>query len=148
MKKIYLLLLLVAQLFPNSKEIYSQNFDKLPQMRRDSLLIAIADRAVEKYGPEYNRGYLTPVVNFEGEYKQGAFKGKTLYTVTYPYDRSKEIMNESFSAKVYILNETGKAVFIHFGNSFMYHIEKLEREGIEVSKMPFSTVKKQEIYKL
>lgn len=48
----------------NANSLFSQNFNELPTRVRDSLLIKIADRALEKYGPEYNRGYLTPMVKY------------------------------------------------------------------------------------
>jgi len=131
----------------NVNSLLSQNFEQLPTKVRDSLLIKIADKAVEKYGPEYNRGYLTPIVKFEGEFKEGNHKGELFYTVTYPYDKSKELLENDYSARVVILEKTGKAIGISFGNLFAFNIEKLENEGKTVEKMPFSTRKKQEKFK-
>ena len=91
----------------NANSLFSQNFEQLPTKVRDSLLIKIADKALEKYGPDYNRHYLTPVVKYEGVYKGGDHKGKSFYTVTYPYDKTKEKLEYDYSAQVYILNKTG-----------------------------------------
>jgi len=132
----------------NANSLFSQNFEQLPTKVRDSLLIKIADRAVEKYGPEYNRGYLTPIVKFEGEFKEGDHKGELFYSVTYPYDKTKELFDQDFSARVIILDKTGKALGIAFGNLFAFNIEKLENEGKTVEKMPLNTIKKQEVFKL
>lgn len=134
----------------NANSLFSQNFEQLPTKVRDSLLIKIADKAVEKYGPEYNRGYLTPIVKFEGECKEGDHKGESYYTVTYLYDKTKELLellDQDFSARVVILEKTGKALGILFGNSYGYSIEDIEKKGKTVEKMPFSTRKKPEKFK-
>ena len=128
----------------NANVLFSQNLNKLPIKVRDSLLIEIADKALEKYGPEYNRGYLTPVVKYEGEYTGGDYKGKSFYTVTYPYDKSKELFEKDFSAQVYILGENGKAIVISYGNGWGFFIDKMEKTKQKVEKMPFNTVKKPE----
>ena len=146
MKKLVFILLFV-HLTLNANSLFSQNFEQLPTKLRDSLLIKIADRAVEKYGPEYNRGYLTPIVKFEGECKEGDHKGELYYTVTYLYDKTKELLDQDFSARVVILEKTGKAIGIVFGNSYGYSIEDIEKKGKTVEKMPFSTRKKQEKFK-
>ena len=132
----------------NANFLFSQNLNKLPIKVRDSLLIEIADKALEKYGPEYNRGYLTPIVKHEGEYTGGDHKGKSFYTVTYPYDKSKELFEKPYSAQVYVLSENGKVLVISFGNGYFYFIEDIEKKKQKVEKMPFSTSKKQEVFKL
>jgi len=147
MKK-FIFIIVIMHFNLNANSLFSQNFEQLPTKVRDSLLIKIADRAVEKYGPEYNRGYLTPIVKFEGEFKEGDHKGELFYSVTYPYDKTKELFDQDFSARVIILDKTGKALGIAFGNLFAFNIEKLENEGKTVEKMPLNTIKKQEVFKL
>jgi len=146
MKKL-IFIIVIMHFTLNANSLFSQNFEQLPTKVRDSLLIKIADKAVEKYGPEYNRGYLTPIVKFEGEFKEGNHKGELFYSVTYPYDKTKELFDQDFSARVIILDKTGKALGIAFGNLFAFNIEKLENEGKTVEKMPLNTIKKQEIFK-
>jgi hypothetical protein len=131
----------------NANSLFSQNFNELPTKVRDSLLIKIADRALEKYGPDYNRRYLTPIVKYEGEYKGGDHKGESFYTVTYPYDKTKEQLEYDYSAQVYILNKTGIVTIISFGNGFGYFVEKMEKNNQKARSMPFDTVKKREIFK-
>jgi len=144
MKKMFFIILFM-HISMNTNVLFSQNFKELPERVRDSLLIKIADRALEKYGPEYNRGYLTPVVKNEGEFESGAHKGEVCYTVTYPYDKSKELMERNFSARVVILENSGNTIWITFGNGYAYDVEKyekMEKEGFKVKKMPFTTIKK------
>jgi hypothetical protein len=144
MKKMFFIILFM-HISMNTNVLFSQNFKELPERVRDSLLIKIADRALEKYGPEYNRGYLTPVVKNEGEFEIGILKGEVYYTVTYPYDKSMELMEEDFSARVVILENTGKAIAIVFGNRYSYNLiklEQLEKEGKKTQVMPFTTIKK------
>ncbi|HBG24094.1 MAG: hypothetical protein A2X17_05285 [Bacteroidetes bacterium GWF2_41_61] len=146
MKKL-IFIIVIMHFTMNVNSLLSQNFEQLPTKLRDSLLIKIADRAVEKYGPEYNRGYLTPIVKFEGECKEGDHKGESYYTVTYLYDKTKELLDQDFSARVVILEKTGKAIGILFGNSHGYSIEDIEKKGKTVEKMPFITRKMPEKFK-
>jgi hypothetical protein len=90
-----------------------------------------------------HRGYLTPIVKYEGEFKEGNHKGELFYSVTYLYDKNKELFDQDFSARVIILEKTGKALGISFGNLFGYDIERIEKEGKTVEKMPLNTIKKQ-----
>ncbi len=145
-KNIFIIMIMYFTM--NANSLFSQNFDQLPTKVRDSLLIKIADRALEKYGPEYNRGYLTPVVKYEGEFKGGIHKGESAYSITYPYDKSKELFERDFSAKVVVVNKTGKIITIDFGNGLSYLIEEIEMKNKQHKKMPFSTSKKQEVFKL
>jgi len=141
-------IIIIMHLTLNANSLFSQNFKQLPTKVRDSLLINIADRALEKYGPDYNRQYLTPIVKFEGEYKGGDYKGESFYTVTYPYDKTKELLEKDYSAQVYILNKTGTVIVIAFGNGYGYFVEKMEKNNRKVNKMPFNTIKKVEGFKL
>ncbi|MDP3451859.1 MAG: hypothetical protein Q8R90_02795 [Bacteroidales bacterium] len=147
MKKL-IFILVIVHFNINANVLFSQNLNKLPIKVRDSLLIEIADKALEKYGPEYNRGYLTPVVKYEGEFKGGIHKGESAYSITYPYDKSKELFERDFSAKVVVVNKTGKIITIDFGNGLSYLIEEIEMKNKQHKKMPFSTSKKQEVFKL
>lgn len=147
MKKI-IFIIMIMYFTINANSLFSQNFNELPTKVRDSLLIKIADRALEKYGPEYNRGYLTPIVKFEGEFKGGIHKGESAYSITYSYDKSKELFERDFSAKVVVVNKTGEILTIDFGNGLSYLIEEIEMKNKKYKKMPFSTSKKQEVYKL
>lgn len=125
----------------------AQPLSSLPQKQRDSILLKVAQEAVNKFGPDYDRGYKTPLISNLITIEKGSFKGKTRYTVTYPYDTAKEKMEMEFSAQVLIWNDTHKAFNIMFGCNWGYNIESIEKKEknteYKAPVQPFVTISKE-----
>jgi len=102
----------------------SQNLNLMPQGQRDSFLIATAKEVVLKYGPDYYREYKLPVIERrqippKGEINiTGEHVGRVAYWVTFLYDKSKELLDYDYAARVYFWEDTGEPEYVFFGNGW------------------------------
>jgi hypothetical protein len=142
MKRINKIMLLIIALTSYTTAILSQNLDSLPELKRDSILIAKAKEAVLRYGPEYYREYKTPLIYLftvpsKGEKNpKGENAGRKMYSVTFPYDTTMELLGEQFAAKVHIWIDTGKLRSVSFGNGLAMIVEGLENDPEKIESIP------------
>jgi len=121
MKQLILILMLC---FSYHAAMMSQNLDSMSVAKRDSLLIATAKEAVLKYGPDYYREYIPPVIS-KGKYppkgpnnSDGKNAGRDYYQVTFLYDKAEEELSCDFAAKVRIWANTGCLYDVIFSNGW------------------------------
>jgi hypothetical protein len=128
-KKRYFATILVMILTGYTTAILSQNLDSMPKFKRDSILIANAKDALLKYGPEYYREYKPPIIKGNtippkgDDNTTGENAGRKMYNVTFLYDTTVELLEESYAAIVHIWEDTGNLNGISFGNRWGLLIE-------------------------
>ncbi len=126
----------------------SQDLDSLPQQQRDSILIEVAKDVVLKFGPGYYREYKHPVIkrrqvpplgkiNLTGDNAYRVF-----YEVIFFYDKTKELLEYDFAAKVNIWGDTHEPINVLFGNGFGKNISEisLRSTGDEINQVPYQQV--------
>lgn len=103
--------------------VMAQDLGKMDEVQRDKYLINLSTQVIKKFGPDYYRN-VTPTITegtFESTDKRSEIKsnvGREYYEVTYPYDKSKEILDFDFSAKVRIWKNSGEPCDVIFGNGY------------------------------
>ncbi len=114
---------LIALLVPIS--VSSQNLNRMKGEKRNQKLIRIATEAVKTYMPEYYREYGKPIIEkyiiekTETEHPEfGVRKGRVLYTIEFPYDKSKEYFRNGFAAVVRIWGDNGEVYMVMSGNHY------------------------------
>lgn len=101
----------------------AQNLGKMDKVQRDKYLIELSTEVIKKFGPGYYRN-VVPVITdgvFETTDKRPEIKkniGREYYEVTYSYDKSKELLDFDFSAKVRIWKDSGEPSEVIFGNGY------------------------------
>ncbi|MGV3539042.1 MAG: hypothetical protein ACO1OQ_04480 [Rufibacter sp.] len=116
MKVLLKLFLFVCVACTSARQIELSNLERLSKARRNTYLVKTARATVLKHREEFYREHGEPIIETY-VVKEGEHQGKRAYTVTFPYDRSKEQMSLDYAAKVYIWEDTGKAFLIHCGNT-------------------------------
>ena len=96
---------------------WAQNLSSMPVAQRDSLLIAIAKKAVLIYGPNYYREYQEPAIEPLSTNPETINAGRVPYLVTFLYDSTQEVMAWGYAAKVTIRGD-GTPSSVFFGNGF------------------------------
>jgi hypothetical protein len=128
----------------------SQNLDLLPKTKRDSLLITVAKEIVLKYGSGYYREYKEPIVKRNQEppkgtpvpipyinetrYTTGEMAGRVIYSVTFLYDETKELLEKDFAARVSFWGDTGSPTNVQFGNGLIRLIPETGYESDEAGE--------------
>lgn len=103
--------------------VFAQDLEKMDEVQRDKYLINLSTQVIKKFGPDYYRN-VTPIITegtFESTDKRSEIKsnvGRKYYEVTYPYDKSKEVLDFDFSAKVRIWKDSGEPCEVVFGNGY------------------------------
>ena len=115
MKRILLLLVLVFSLMGVSAQ--TVELGKMSEESRKEYLVKLSKEVINNFGPGYSRDF-DPVIEL---IKNEIFKGKDIedreyYRVTFPYDKTKERLEWSFSARVKIWKDTGEPFAVMFGN--------------------------------
>lgn len=101
----------------------AQDLGKMNGVQRDKYLVDLSTQVIKKFGPDYYRN-VTPIITegvFESDDKRSEIKsniGRKYYEVTYPYDKSKEVLDFDFSAKVRIWKDSGEPCEVVFGNGY------------------------------
>ena len=110
-----------------SGQVTAENLDSLSTERRNKKLIKLAKEVVLRHGPGFYREYKPPVIKSQrvsdknGDLRinlRKKYKGRSYYTVEYPYDLKEEVFGSFYSAKVYVWGDTGKVFYIVFGGGF------------------------------
>lgn len=145
-------LILLFILFANVVFAQYKNLDKLPQKERDSILIKIANEAIEKYSTGYLRPGNKPYIQDIGyklneNYKvQGHFDeyiDRYHYAVVYlPTEREKKFYKCGFLVKAIILADVGKVTSIRYIDDYGYYAGGLEgsSENAKIIKRKFITI--------
>lgn len=103
--------------------VLAQDLEKMDKVQRDKYLISLSTQVIKKFGPDYYRN-VAPIITeeiFESTDKRSEIKsnvGREYYEVTYPYDKSKEVLDFDFSAKVRIWKDSGEPCEVVFGNGY------------------------------
>lgn len=103
--------------------VMTQDLGKLNKVQRDKYLVDLSTQVIKKFGPDYYRN-VTPIITegvFESDDKRSEIKnniGRKYYEVTYSYDKSKEVLDFDFSAKVRIWKDNGEPCDVVFGNGY------------------------------
>lgn len=101
----------------------AQDLGKMDRVQRDKYLVDLSTQVIKKFGPDYYRN-VVPVITegvFESADKRSEIKnnvGRKYYEVTYSYDKSKELLDFDFSAKVRIWKDSGEPCEVIFGNGY------------------------------
>ena len=138
------IILLTLILFITSFCASAQNLDKMPVEKRNARLISIAKKAVKKYAPDYYREYGTPIikraiVKESGHLEYGVRVGGVGYSVTFPYDESKEFFENGFSAMVDIWADDGTLYSVMPGNGpgRAFKVGEAGSKNEKVKKFPY-----------
>ncbi len=95
------------------------NLHRMPQEKRDSILLAVSKEAVLRYGPGYYKDtHQTTIENLGIYYKLEGYEGLRLYKVTYIYDKNIEQLSQDYAAEVYVRSDSGRVIQIYFGNGW------------------------------
>lgn len=101
----------------------AQDLGKMNGVQRDKYLVDLSTQVIKKFGPDYYRN-VTPIITegvFESDDKRSEIKsniGREYYEITYSYDKSKEVLDFDFSAKVRIWKDSGEPCDVVFGNGY------------------------------
>ena len=126
-KQIFLILLLSISF---NATVTAQYLNAMPVAKRDSLLIAIAKEVVLKYGPDYYREYSKPIIERQtvpqkGETNpSGVNAGRIIYRITFLYDKTEEVLQFDYAAKVSIWADTSHPANVFFGNGHVRGIQE------------------------
>lgn len=127
--------ILLFMLFANMVFAQHRNLDKLPQKERDSILIKIANEAIEKYSTGYLRPGNKPYIQDIGyklneNYKAQGFNeyvDRYHYAVAYlPTEREKKFYKCGYLVKATILADIGKVTSIRYIDDYGYYAGGLE----------------------
>ena len=145
MKHLIILLFFALSLTSLPSIILAKNLDSLSQIERNKILIKMAKEVVLRHGPGFYREYKEPVIkslrvsdetrDLKTSTKE-KHKGRSYYTVEYPYDLKEEMFIAThFAARVYVWGDTGKVFIIEFGCGFgIYDYDTLSEK--EKKKLP------------
>lgn len=151
-----LLLLSVSILYAQHKDL-----NKLPQKERDSILVKIANKSIERYSTGYlrpgNKPYIEDIGYKPCEVRTSfpEYNNRYIYAVYYPpTEEEKEYFKENYLVKAYILADIGKVTLIRYIDDYDWVrccIEKEDPNREITSKRRFKTVeelkKEREKYK-
>ena len=129
MKQLIVLLILWMGLLnvstlASAQSVDSLNLDSLSKTEREKVLLRLTKNVVLRRAPEYYREYKTPVIkNKRPETSNDLFtsiceknKGRSYYTVEYPYDLNEEVFQSGYSIKVYFWGNNCKIFLIVTGH--------------------------------
>ena len=126
-------LILIISLCIGYSTIKSQDLSLMSITQRDSLLISIAKEVVLMYGHDYYRDKFSSIIEqsmvpLRGENNPtGVNAGRVMYHITFLYDKTEEVLERNFAAKVHIWGDTGLPSGVDFGNGLGNSIpEKLD----------------------
>ena len=150
MKVIYFF---ICAMFSMNVMAQHMNLDTLNESNRNDYLISLSKEIVKTFGPDYYRD-MAPVITdsvFETIDERPEIKknvGREYYEVTYPYDKSKEILDFDFSAKVKVWKDTGEPLEVIFGNGygrnfFFIPYDELIKERSAIEQIPYEQAKVQ-----
>lgn len=113
----FILTIALAMAISADAQTHYKHLNRLPQAKRDSVLLAVSKQAIMTFGPGYYREYKTSIerttyLNHKKTKKIPA------YLVTYYYDPTKELLGWDYAAKVIIYENTGEATNVMFGNGW------------------------------
>ena len=130
-----------------SEVVTAENLDSLSTERRNKKLIKLAKEVVLRHGPGFYREYKPPVIKslrISDKIKDLRIsfieknRGRSYYTVEYPYNRKEEIFWGLYSAKVYVWGDTGKVFNIRFGGFCIENYDTLtEKEKRQIKTVQY-----------
>ena len=110
----------------------AQSLRSLSKNKRDSVLISVSKKVLEKKAPEYLLEYGKPVItkkviHFKSKKDEleepkaspfyGTKNGQVYYIVEFPQDESIEYFDAGYVAQVYIWEDNSKPWSLRLGNS-------------------------------
>lgn len=103
------------------------NLKEMTEKERYNYMVKLGKEVIMNFGPGYYREFKKPVITGPEVYKyqyseiapeRRKYDGKEYYTITYPYDKSKETLYWFYAACVQIWAETGEPKGVLFGNGW------------------------------
>lgn len=101
------------------------NLEKLNNEQRNEYLIKLGKEVTKVFGPGYYREYGEPIISGVEKYDTEDTRtesiqniGREYYTVTFPYDKSKEILDFDYASQVRVWKDTGEPLDVAFGNGY------------------------------
>ena len=142
------LCLLVFFMFCSDMMARSVDLRSLDSLERKDYLISLSEDVIRMFGPGYHRENVDVVVTeevFDTDDKRRKISrniGREYYEVTYSYDKSREVLNFDFSAKVRVWKDTGEPLEVIFGNGYCrnFFFEpycRLKKRKTEVKQVPY-----------
>ena len=125
MRRLLLLFCMTVGLLSLSGQVTAENLDSLSTEKRNKKLIKLAKEVVLRHGPDFYREYKPPVIKSQRVSDKTVdmtvemierYKGRSYYTIEYPYNIKEEVFHNYYSVKVYVWGATGKVFSILFGN--------------------------------
>lgn len=125
----------ILALFSNVLLAQHQNLDKLPQKERDSILVKVANEAIDRFSTGYLRPGNKPYIEDIGyklseSYKKQGLKqyaDRYLYAVYYfATDQEKEVYKNDTLVKALVLADIGKVTEIIYIDSYSWRLSALE----------------------
>ena len=102
----------------------AQSLKNLSQAKRDSTLISIAKKVLQKEAPEYLLEYGKPIISKRAIHfksreaeREEPKNGQIYYIVEFPQDESIEYFDAGYVAQVYIWEDNSKPWSLRLGNS-------------------------------
>ncbi len=153
MKKLSILLLILSY----GIMTYAANDDlgKMSQEQRNEYLIKLSKKVIITFGPGYYRENSIPIISNCKKFQASdtspekvEYIGREYYTVTFPYDKTKECLEFDYAAKVYIWKDTGEPMNVFFGNGYGRNFFSLSFEEQTAKNVIIKTVPYQQVQKI
>lgn len=145
----YLFLIIVATFFCTETFAQTSDLGEMTEKQRNKYLINLGRQVTKKFGPGYYRKYKRPVISPETEkffsddkrLEVAKNNGREFYTVTFLYDKSKEVLDFDFASRVAVWKDTGEPMNVTFGNgygkTFLFLSYKQQTMVKIVSQVPY-----------
>lgn len=153
MKKLSILLLILSY----GIMTYAANDDlgKMSQEQRNEYLIKLSKKVIIIFGPGYYRENSIPIISDYKKFQasgtspeEAKCTGREYYTVTFPYDKTKECLDFDFAARVDIWKDTGEPMEVLFGNGYGRNFFSLSFEEQTANNAIIETVPYRQVQKI
>ena len=146
MKKLLLLFVCAFSFLGMSAQ--TVNLGDMSEKSRNEYLVKLSKEVIKNFGPDYYRDLPPSIEEKKNDYLEGKdIEGREYYQVTFPYDRTKEILDFPYSAYVKIWKETGEPFVVIFGSGWgrnflqVSYKEWVEKGILETDKVKYQQVK-------
>ena len=117
MKKLLLLFVCAFSFLGMSAQTI--NLGEMSEKSRNEYLVKLSKEVIKNFGPGYYRDLPPTIDEGKNDYLKGKdIEGREYYSVTFPYDKTKESLDWYYSACVKIWKDTGEPFIVIFGNGY------------------------------
>lgn len=123
------------------------NLGKMNEKERNEYLVKLSKEVIKNFGPDYYRDLPPTIEEGKNDYLKGKdIEGREYYCVTFPYDKTKEILDFPYSAYVKIWKDTGEPFSVIFGNGWGRNFLQISyKEWVEAGITEDDQVKYQQV---